>query len=345
MASKKGSPPTIRDVATLAGVSPATVSGVLGGMKPVSDITRQRVERAIAELDYRPNAVARALRTSTSRTIGFIVPDITNPFYADIAQGVTRRARDAEYGVLLIEAEESFEGVMAAARLLADRRADGMVLTNVGLDYKMPPYAIGGVPYVLVNRCPEALSADYIGIDNFRGAVDATHYLLDLGHRRIGFVGGMETSSASKARLDGFRVALSERGVNFDERTVVFGHLHYEEAVTIAKGLARTNLTAIFAGDDMMALGLLDGLAMEGIRVPHDVSVLGFDGIWPTTLPGINLTSVEQPRMDIGIQAVNALIERMEGFRGKPRIQLLPYRLVIRGTTARCRCNVEEVPS
>ena len=330
---KKEASPTIRDVAKLAGVSPATVSGVLGGTKSVSAITRQRVEQAIAELGYRPNAVARALRTNTSRTIGFVVPDITNPFYADIAKGVTVRAREFGYGVFLTVADESFEGVTGTAGLLADRRVDGMVFTNVGLDYKMPLRTIEGVPYVLVNRYPEILTADYIGIDNFQGAIDVTEHLLRLGHRRIGFIGGMENSSASKARLDGFRSALNKFGLSWDQNLVAFGHLDYSEAVDIVRELASQGVTAIFAGDDMMALGALEGLTRQGLRVPTDISVVGFDGIWPTALPGINLTTVTQPRIEIGMQAVNLLLDRIQGFDGEPRIQKLPHKLAVRGTT------------
>ena len=330
---KTEAPPTIRDVAALARVSPATVSGVLGGTKSVSAITRQRVEEAVAELGYRPNAVARALRTNASRTIGLVVPDITNPFYADIAKGVTCRAREFGYGVFLTVAAESFDGVMSVAGLLTDRRVDGMVFTQVGLDYKMPPHTIDGVPYVLVNRFPEVLTSDYIGIDNLQGAMDATDHLLRLGHHRIGFLGGMENSSASKDRLDGFHRALNNAGIEWDSNLVAFGHLDYSEAVDIVRELASRGVTAIFAGDDMMALGALEGLTRQGLRVPLDISVVGFDGIWPTALPGINLTTVTQPRIEIGVQAVNLLVERIQGFDGPPRSQKLPHQLDVRGTT------------
>lgn len=333
MGRKKDALPTIRNVAERAGVSPATVSGVLRGTKSVSEITRQRVEQAIADIGYRPNAIARALRTNSSHTIGLVVPDITNPFYADIAKGVTLRAREFGYGVFLTVAEESFEGVMEAAQLLDDRQVDGMVFTNVGLDYNMPLHAIEGIPYVLVNRCPKTLSADFIGIDNYQGAIEGTEHLLRLGHRHIGFIGGMENSSASQARFEGFKMALHTAGINWDEDLVTFGHLSYSEAIDIARNLASKRVTAIFAADDMMALGALEGLSRQGLRAPKDISIVGFDGIWPTALPGINLTTITQPRIEIGSQAVNLLVERIQGFEGEPRMRQLDYRLDIRGTT------------
>lgn len=324
----------MRDVATLAGVSPATVSGVLGGTKAVSDITRKKVEAAIAQLGYRPNAVARALRTNESQTIGLVIPDITNPFYSDIAKGVICRAKDYGYGVFLTTTDETFEGVMAAARRLADRRVDGIVLTNIGRDYPMPPQTVEGMPYVLVNRHPDPLPADYAGTDNFGGAVEMADHLLDLGHRAIAFIGGVENSSANQARLDGYLAALARRSIVPDPSWITFGHLRYDEAVEIVHALVHTPVTAIFAGDDMMALGVLDGLGQRGLRVPQDMSVVGFDGIWPTALPGIELTTVSQPRLEIGLEAIELLMDRIKGSSGPPRMKQLPYRVEIRRTTS-----------
>ncbi|MCY0899319.1 MAG: LacI family DNA-binding transcriptional regulator [Firmicutes bacterium] len=331
--------PTIRDVAHRAGVSPATVSSVLRGSKRVSDITRRKVEEAIRQLGYRPNAVARSLRTHESRAIGLVVPDITNPFYADIAQGVTLEARDNGYTVVLVTADEAYESVMEAARTLVDRQVDGMVFTNIGWDYPMPDRAIEGVPYVMVNRHGNPVRADYVGVDNYAGALDAMQHLVDLGHRCIAFIGGMENSSASQRRLEGYLAAVRQWQLAADPDLVQFGHLRYDKALSLATQLPdkHRHLTAIFAADDMMAMGVLDGLDEIGLRVPEDISVVGFDGIWPGALSRVQLTTVAQPREEIGREAMRLIRQRIHGFDGEPQVIQLPYRLAIRKSTARAR--------
>ncbi|MCY0878294.1 MAG: LacI family DNA-binding transcriptional regulator [Firmicutes bacterium] len=331
--------PTIRDVAQKAGVSPATVSSVLRGKMRVSDITRCKVEEAIRQLGYRPNAVARSLRTHESRAIGLVVPDITNPFYADIAQGVTLEARDNGYTVVLVTTDETYESVMDAARTLVDRQVDGIIFTNIGWDYPMPARAIEGVPYVMVNRHGNPVRADYVGVDNYAGALAAMQHLVDLGHRCIAFIGGMENSSASQHRLEGYRAAVRRWQLQADPDLVQFGHLRYDQALSLAMHLANKHghLTAIFAADDMMAMGVLDGLDEIGLRVPEDISVVGFDGIWPGALSRVQLTTVVQPREEIGREAMRLIQERIRGFNGEPQVVQLPYCLAIRKSTARAR--------
>lgn len=327
--------PTIKDVANLAQVSPATVSSVLRRNKKVSDISRQKVLAAIEELGYRPNRVAQALRTRRSRTLGLIIPDITNPFYADIAQGATDQARESGYGLFLMTAPESAGGLRQAVEELAQRQVDGLLLTSVGLDYVMAPWRIDKVPYVLVNRYAKQAVADYVGIDNRAGAKEVVQFLYRLGHRQMAFIGGLRHSSASRDRFEGFQEAMEELRLAVLPDHVVFADLQYEKALRLAQRVLQTEPrpSALFAADDMMALGAWEGAQRLGVHVPDDLSIVGFDGIWNTALAGIRLSTVVQPRYELGRLAVTLLHERIQGFSGPARLRLLPYELVVRQTT------------
>ncbi|PSR30627.1 MAG: LacI family transcriptional regulator [Sulfobacillus benefaciens] len=335
MSSDKSLTPTIKDVAKLAKVSPATVSGVLSGNKRVSDISRQQVEWAIQQLGYRPNSVAQSLRTRRSQTVGLIIPDITNPFYADIAQGVVEQAHELGYGVFLVTAGETPEELMETAERMADRHVDGLILTSVGIDDSLPPWRLHNLPYVLVNRRTNMVNTDYVGVDNRAGAIEAVDYLVRLGHRKIAFLGGVENSSASRDRLEGFIASMQEHHYDIPAHFIRFAHLNYQEAYLHSQELMRSPLrpTAIFAGDDMMALGALQGLAEIGVRVPEEVSVVGFDGIWTTDLTGIQLTTVVQPRYELGSTALKLLHDRINGFDSDKRIKILDHHLAKRKTT------------
>ncbi len=335
MPKKRSSQPTIKDVARLARVSPATVSGVLRGTHKVSDISRDRVEQAIAALGYRPNAVAQALRTQHSQTLGLIIPDITNPFYADIARGVTEKARDLEYDVFLVTAGETFEELVHAAQQMASRHVEGLIVTSVGTNYPMTARDFQDVPYVLVNRQSSLVNVDYVGIDNRAGTQEVVNYLISMGHTRLAFLAGQENSSASRERLLGFLEATRQQGIAVPNEYIRYAHLNYQEAVAETQALMAMERrpTAIVAADDMMALGALQGLDAVGVAVPDEVSVVGFDGVWATALPGIELSTVIQPRYELGTAAVSLLAERIRGFDGAPRTVLLDYRLAMRRTT------------
>lgn len=328
--------PTIKDVAERAQVSPATVSSVLRANKNVSDISRQKVLEAIEALGYRPNRLAQALRTQRSRTVGLIIPDITNPFYADIAQGATDQARESGYGLFLMTACESETALRQAAEELVQRQVDGLLLTSVGLDYAITPWQLDKVPYVLVNRYAKTAVADYVGIDNRSGAQEVVRFLHGLGHRRIAFIGGLPHSSASRDRLEGFYAAMQELDLTLSPLHIGFADLQYDKAMKLVQSMLQTEPrpSAVFAADDMMALGAWEGAQSVGVRVPQDLSIVGFDGIWSTAWAGIQLSTVVQPRYELGRLAVSLLHERIQGLTSPARVRLLPYQFMARRTTA-----------
>ncbi|MDA8194867.1 MAG: LacI family DNA-binding transcriptional regulator [Thermaerobacter sp.] len=326
--------PTIKDVAKMAGVSPATVSAVLRGNKRVSDISREKVDAAIAATGYRPNVVARSLRTRQTRTLGLIVPDISNPFYPEIARGIEQTARRHGFDVLFATGGEDFVHTQHLLWHFTDRQVDGIILTSIGLDYPLS-VAEWGVPIILVNRKCRGCTTDFIGIDNRAAARDVIHYLISEGHQDIAFVGGPGNSSASLGRLQGYREAMLEAGLDLFDDWLLSGQLRYEDGVRAAHRLvsSRRRPTAIFSADDMMALGILDGLEQRHVEVPREMSVVGFDGIWTSSLHGVQLTTVSQPLYEMGARSTEQLLKRLDGDPSPPVDVLLDYTLVIRKTT------------
>ncbi len=324
---------TMKDVARLAGVSPATVSAVLRGTFKVSEGVRQKVLEVIEATNYRPNTVAQSLRTQRTFALGMIVPDISNPFYADIAQGVMVEARRNKYEVFVANCGDNSEQLLSVIRRFNDRRVEGLVIAAMMSDVRLPhPSA---VPYVLVNRADAECRADFIGIDNVAAACDVVEHLWTLGHRRIGFVNGVTSSLASYGRLQGYLTTLQEKGIQPDLALIRDGGLRYEGGYQAAIELIQLKdpPSAIFAADDLMALGVMDSLQDQGYRIPQDISVIGFDGIWVTRLRGVQLSTVVQPRNKMGEVAVRTLLSRIAGEDSPRRHLYLPYELIWGKTT------------
>lgn len=332
--------PTIKDIAKMAGVSPATVSAVLRGTKRVSDISREKVEAAIEATGYRPNVLARSLRTRQSKTVGLIVPDITNPFFPEIARGVEETARTHGFDVFLATGEEDAEHAKHLIRRFIDRKVDGIILTGISMDFSLSP-ADWDVPIILINRKCQPCTTDFIGIDNHAAAQDVVAYLHSCGHSRIVFLGGPKNSSASLGRLSGYKKGMAAAGLPIRPEWILSGRLHYEDGLEAARRLVALSPapTAIFSADDVMALGVLDGLAQLGVSVPHDMSVVGFDGIWTSSLQGVQLTTVTQPLYEMGSRGMQQLLKRLELEDGPPQEILLDYNLVIRSTVGPANPN------
>jgi LacI family transcriptional regulator len=320
--------PTIKDVAERAGVSPATVSQILNDTFKGRDFVRERVLEAIRETGYQRNAVARALRTQRTSTLGLIVADLRNPFYADVAEGVMVEARRHGYEVFVASSGDTEDLTTNIMQTLSLRQVDGLVLSSGRIHSRLPRTTY---PYVMVNRRIEGEPVDFIGIDNVAAAATVVDQLWAWGHRRIAFVQGVADSSASQLRQRGYEVALRAHGEESDPDLLVYGGLTYEggyRATHHLIELGRRAPTAIFAADDIMALGVLDCLDDCGYRVPDDMSVVGFDGIWMGQIRSVRLSTVVQPRFEMGQEAVRALLGRVAGENaGEPREILLPFTL------------------
>lgn len=328
---------SIRDVAELANVSTATVSHVLNGTRYVSPKLTERVQTAMVELDYRPDAVAQSLRRRKTLTLGLLLPSVEIPFFASVVYSIERSASDHDYNIILCNSDWQMPTELAHLRDLLARRVDGLICISAGMSpTEIAPVIEGGTPVVMFERQMPGIGLDAVGIDNELGAYEATRHLLELGYRRIGIIQGMAISSVSDERLCGYRQALDDAGVSFDDSLLFRGdYLPETGRVATEHFLSLPKRpSAIFAFNDLMALGVLHALNKHQLDVPKDVAVVGFDDIALSRHTSPGLTTVRQPLMQMGRRAVELLLQRIEG-NGPPQAQYIKFKpeLVVRGST------------
>jgi LacI family transcriptional regulator len=305
-------PVTIDDVARQANVSRQTVSRVLNDKGEIAPATRERIQQVIAELSYRPNLLARGLITRTTHTIGLVVPDISNPFFPEIARGVKDRVRAAGYQMLLSHTAEDPSQEVEALHQFRELRVDGVIVANSRLADEVLIDALTGLDrVVLTNRSLPGRFASIVWRGYSRGARLLTEHLIEGGHRAIGYIDADVPSSAGKQRFLGYRAALEDASIRFDSELLAWRPATGAGGYTAARALltrARPP-TAIVAYNDTMAIGALRACALLGRRVPEDVAVVGFGGApvgeWVTP----SLTTVKVPLYRIGQVAAETLLD------------------------------------
>lgn len=329
------STPTINDVARLAGVSTTTVSHFINGTRHISDDLRERVESAIAELGYRPNSLARGLRRGESKTIGLIVPDNSNPFFAEILRSIENIGYSNGYSVILCNSDSDIQKEIAYTDLLFAKQVDGIVFitTNNSCEH-LQQLTDAGIPLVVIDRDIPLVGTDVLLVDNFQGGYAATRYLIELGHTRVACIAGPSRLTPSADRVNGYKKALAEAGIQEHPQWIVDGDFQFQGGESgIAQLLALPEKpTAVFACNDLMALGVLRGLRKAKISVPREISVVGFDDIPLTSVVSPALTSIAQPVQEISRLAFELLIDRIQNKNSaheEKRI-VLPTQLVIR---------------
>lgn len=338
-------PVTRDDVARRAGVSVATVSYVLNdGPRGVSAEKRERVLRAVEELRYRPNAIARSLRARRTRILGLVLPSSENPYFAAIAHAIEEAADARGYQVVVSNAAELPEREAAQIEALLRLRVDGLLWIPADVTAAGEVPWAESVPTVQVDRVlvpgGRSLPCDVIGSDNVEGGRKAAEHAIDLGHRRIACIAGPRTHQHALDRLRGARQALAQAGQPLHDRLLAYGSFDYASGAAIAARWAALpwalRPTAILCGNDAMAIGALSALAAAGLRVPDDVSVMGYDDVPQAAFAVPPLSTVSQPREEIARWAVERLLLRIEGSPAAPppEHRLLPVRLVVRGSTA-----------
>lgn len=323
----------IREVAMRAGVSITTVSHVVNNTRFVSGDVRTRVLDAIHETNYQPNALARSLRRGKTHTIGLILPDSGNPFFAEIGRAVEGEAFAKGYSVIFCNTESNLVREDFYLEVLAKKRVDGIILVSGGLPTKSLFLAhTQQTPLVVVDRDSSDLAIDTVLTDNLGGGLLATRHLINLGHKRIACLAGASSVSPSAQRLNGYRQALQESGLPFDETLVRRGD--YLAASGWANGRELLTMTdrptAIFACNDMMAIGILRASAELGINVPSDLALVGFDDIELAAYVNPPLTTVAQDKQKIGEIAVSLLVDKIGDEVLKGRREFLQPTLVIR---------------
>jgi len=326
--------PTILDVAERAGVSKSLVSLVLRGSDRVREEKRMAVLRAAEELGYRPNAVARSLVRRRTNVIGVMLSDLHNLFFVEVVDGIEAEALSAQYRALINTGSRLPEREWEAIETLLQLRTDGMILAGPVLPARRILAAAAAVPVVLAARASRWASVDSVANDDRAGARLAVDHLVSLGHRDIAHVDGGPGAGAS-ARRTGYLDAMRHHGLGA-EAVVAHGDFTEEGGADGIDRLLATGRrpTAVFVSNDLAAVGALHALEQHGLRVPQDISVVGYDNTSLAALGHISLSTIDQPRRQIGAIAVRLLLERLEEGRRRARHVIVPPSLVVRRTTA-----------
>jgi DNA-binding LacI/PurR family transcriptional regulator len=328
---------TIKDVAQACGVAPSTVSNALTGKGYVRAKTRDQVIAAATRLGYRASSLARSMRLQRTWTVGVLLADITNPFFPDLVRGMEDVLWARHYNLMLCNTDYDKAKEAAYLHHLVDKRLDGLILASTAAD--SPEVMVlreRGMPFVMLNRRHRTLATDYIGIDNRRGTATAVQHLAELGHSRIAFIRGPQDSSAAEDRLSGYLDEMRRRFAMFDEQLIAPGDYSIEAGRrACAQFLALDRKpTAIVSANDFMAIGAMAILREQGLSVPRDMSVTGFDDIFVSALPWIDLTTLNPHSRELGARTAEALLARIDKTANGPADIVLAPTLIQRGTTA-----------
>ncbi len=329
---------SVKDVAAAAGVSLGTVSNVLNRPDRVKPATRERVERAMAELDFVRNESARQLRAGTSRTLGYVMLDATNPFFTDVAQGIELAAEAADLSLFLCNSNNRESREDAHVARLLQQRVQGILITPVNPHSPaLTAAALQHLPVVLVDRRRADDSFCSVSVDDILGGWLAVMHLVERGHRRVAVIGGAMNIGQVRERIEGARKAWAESGLPPEDLVVL-----ETEDLSIREGLAAGERlagiprrpTAAFCANDMLALGLLQRLTGLGMKVPDDLAIIGFDDIDFAGAAAVPLSSVRQPRLELGKTAAQLLIEETADRGHDHRQVVFNPEVVARASTA-----------
>jgi LacI family transcriptional regulator len=337
---------TLKDIAAKTGFSITTVSLVLNNKKTrVSNDTKQLIIKAAKELSYIPNQAAISLVTKESKTLGLIITDISNPFFSELSKGVSAKATEYGFNIILCDTEDSYEMTMRYLRVLVSKNVDGIIMTlsheikDKKLSFIRRFLETHEIPVVLVERSDSLIMSDCVMVNNKKGSYLIARHLIELGHHNVGCITGYSHLDASKDRLSGFKTAFEENGLEFRQELVVEGNYHIESGYKGAQKILDINpeVTAIYAFNDMMAYGVFEYLKDKGIKIPEQISVVGFDDIFFSKMLSVPLTTIELPIHQMGEKAVQLLIERISNKNLPWRCNIVEPKLVIRESTCDIR--------
>jgi LacI family transcriptional regulator len=343
MATRKlrlAGPATLRDVAQLAGVHPGTVSRALNHQTRalVNERTARRVLEAAEELGYRPNPIARGLRTNRSNTIGVLVPDLMNPLFAAVVRGIEDGLREAGYTPLIANTDNDAERERVAYEAMSARQVDGFIAATARRDHwPLADQVPSGAKVVLVNRRTDSDAIPAVTGDDREGVRLAVEHLAELGHRRIAHLAGSQALYTGWSRHHGFLDAMRGCGLEVEPELIVFSEAFTErEGARWCGDLLERNqdFTAIVAGNDLLALGCYDALENRGLRCPDDVSIVGYNDMPFVDRFTPPLTTIRVPHYELGATAAGLMLEQLEELEVAPRQLMLAPEIVVRGSTA-----------
>ncbi|EPM0026121.1 DNA-binding transcriptional regulator CytR [Citrobacter farmeri] len=334
--NKQAAAATMKDVAMKAKVSTATVSRALMNPDKVSQSTRNRVEQAAVEVGYLPQATGRNVKRNESRTILVIVPDICDPFFSELIRGIEVTAASHGYLVLIGDCAHQNQQEKTFVNLIITKQIDGMLLLGSRLPFDASIEEQRNLPpMVMANEFAPELELPTVHIDNLTAAFNAVNYLHELGHQRIGCIAGPEEMPLCHYRLQGYVQALRRCGVTVDPHYIARGDFTFEAGGNALRQLFELPQppTAVFCHSDVMALGALSWAKRQGIKVPDDLSIIGFDNIALAEFCDPPLTTVAQPRFEIGREAMLLLLDQIHGQNVNSGSRLMDCELILRGTT------------
>jgi LacI family transcriptional regulator len=329
---------TIKDIAEETGVSYATVSRALNDKYGVKPGTREKILTVARARGYTPNGIARGLVRKQTHSIGLIIPDISNPFFPQVASGVEDGAKEKGYSVFLCNTNYESDQEARYLQLLIEKRVDGIILASgFQASDTINPLLMGSLPIVSLCTRFENVNNSFVVIDNERGGFIATKHLIEQGYPSVGYIGTQGDGLSQGQRFKGYLQALEKFNIPFDDRFVFSGDLKRETGYEITKRLIAGQHfpRALFVENDLMALGAIQGIKESGLRVPDDIAVVGFDDIAFASFPEIGLTTVRQPKYEMGKMAVNILLDSIIESTKEPKKHILEPKLIIR--TSSCR--------
>lgn len=330
---KSGKSPTIFDVANASGFSYSTVSRTLNGFEFVKPSTREKVLRVAKELGYVPNQQARSLAGGRSNLIGVLVPTLSNGYVSEIVRGIDEELTKSNYNLILYTTHRHHGKESAYVATIMNGGADGLLLIVPSIS---TPYLDAlrerSFPYVLVDQFDKTEHSLGVNATNRQGAYEATQYLIELGHRRIGLIAGLRTLASAIERLEGYKSALSDHAIPVQDEYITQGDFHEAGGYAAAQQLLDLpeRPTAIFASNDLSAFGAMEAIRERGLSIPEDVSIVGFDDIPQASVTYPKLTTIRQPLFQMGRSAVTLLLEHLAYPSDEMHQITLETRLVVR---------------
>ena len=331
MKRQTNSQTTIKDIARLTNVSYSSVSRALNNAKGVSEDTRKEVLRIAGELGYKPNAIARSLVRKQSDTIGLIIPDLLNPFFAEIAQSVFDTAESFGYNAVLGVTGWDPQAERFNIELMMQKRVDGILLKQSDANAS---YDFGDIPVVLLERSPK-INYGYVEVNDEQGGFIAAQHMIACGYREIVIIGGTASSTSHTHRVAGFLSAFEKAGLQTDKIETIYGSFSLSSGLDLMNEYLERGgrPQAVFCANDVVALGVLQSAQEHGLRIPEDLGIMGFDDISYASLPQIMLTTVRQPLNEMGAIATSLLINQIKkGQPGVPPKVILETELMVRNT-------------
>ena len=331
---------TITDIAKATGFSIATVSMILSGKdRRISESTREKVLAAAKEMNYRPNQAAVKLKLGKSQTIGVIIPDISNSYYASMVKGLEDSCSRRGYSLILCNSQDNWDKELDCISTLDSKGIDGLVLcpsanaSNEKLQITIDKLKEIGVPLIQTALLPKDSEGSCVTVDSYLGGRLAAEHLCKLGHKDVAIITGPMYLKPAKDRVQGFMDVMEKYGHPVPEESIISGDYSYECGLRVAHDVLNTGCTAVFASNDMVALGLIHALRREGLRIPEDISVVGYDNILASGIAEVALTTISQPVFELGASLGTLLCDMIENKVEDPRRIIFEPTLVVREST------------